>query len=480
LEKSQLEKRERDVAFLITIDIDGRIAYISPRIVDYLGYNYKELKGRSILDLVSPDVVPEFRKIVLGAFGGSRNINRFETKLVGKDGDLRYVELSGSVVTTMEKIQYNLFIFDVTREKKAEIALKESEEKFRVVAEASKAAIFMYDSDARLIYFNPQLEQITGYSGDQLRKMLVWDWVYPSDRAGVERIAMARLRHEPIQEQYETRYRIRTGEVRWIEHRGNVVEYQGRPAGLITALDITERKEAEEELARSNAQAELYLDLMAHDIANMNQIGTGFLELAIGSPRIGPEEKELLERTLDAFQNTSKLIQNVKKLRSGRAEGLKLEGICLSTALDRVKNDFSSAKGRDIAIQVSQNGDCRVVANELIHEVFGNLVGNSIKHSSPDRPLTIDIRSAPFTEDGVRYCRVTIEDNGPGIPDGQKKTLFTGSAKKSIKEKQRHGLGLMLVRSLIEDFKGRIEVEDRVPGDHTKGVRFIIRLPACE
>jgi signal transduction histidine kinase len=75
------------------------------------------------------------------------------------------------------------------------------------------------------------------------------------------------------------------------------------------------------------------------------------------------------------------------------------------------------------------------------------------------------------------YYRVGISDNGPGIPDELKKKLFGRSQRGPTKTTGR-GLGLYLVKELVDDFHGKVWVEDRVPEDYTKGSRFVVMLPA--
>jgi signal transduction histidine kinase len=119
---------------------------------------------------------------------------------------------------------------------------------------------------------------------------------------------------------------------------------------------------------------------------------------------------------------------------------------------------------------------CYVVGNEFIKEVFSNLVGNAIKHSDPKKPLTVDIGLEPISEKGKDYYKIIIEDNGPGISDEMKTELFHRFQRGKTRSRGK-GLGLYIVRTLIEDYQGKIWVEDRTVGDHTRGSRFVVMLP---
>ena len=118
-----------------------------------------------------------------------------------------------------------------------------------------------------------------------------------------------------------------------------------------------------------------------------------------------------------------------------------------------------------------------VMANALLKDVFSNIVGNAIKHSKDT--LTINIVVSKTMENGREYCRVDIEDNGPGISDELKKKLFIEPRKDRIKA-ERRGLGLQLVNTLVQIFEGKVWVEDRVPQDPAKGARFVVMLPTIE
>ena len=132
-----------------------------------------------------------------------------------------------------------------------------------------------------------------------------------------------------------------------------------------------------------------------------------------------------------------------------------------------------------MAVTLNMNGHphCHVRENELLQDVFANLVSNAIKHTGEHADITVDLDI--IIEKGGRYCRVTVEDNGPGIPDDFKERIFNRLLRGTTQAKGM-GLGLYLVKSLVDSYGGRVWVEDRVSGDYTKGARFVVMLPVAE
>jgi signal transduction histidine kinase len=209
----------------------------------------------------------------------------------------------------------------------------------------------------------------------------------------------------------------------------------------------------------------------------MNQIALGFLELALDTLKLDKRAVELISRPREALESSTNLINNVRRLQHAKNGGLQSHAIEVGQMLDDVIPKFSNIVGREITIRRNYECKCTVMANGLLDDVFSNIIGNAIKHSKG--PLTIDVRVKKATEDCREYCQVSINDTGPGVPDETKSTLFnrfqSGSPKTSGK-----GLGLYLIKTLVEDFKGKAWIEDRVPGDYTKGCRFVVMLPVVE
>jgi signal transduction histidine kinase len=242
-------------------------------------------------------------------------------------------------------------------------------------------------------------------------------------------------------------------------------------------------KRAKDALMETKSQAELYVDLMGHDINNMNQIALGFLEMAMEkldkNGVLEANDRYLLERPVDTLNNSASLIKNVKKLQNARMGGLKNRMIDVCGVLSSVIEEFAHIPGREISINYSLPEGCYVMANDLLRDVFSNIAGNSVKHSSSDKPLIIDIKVIKVKAQGKDFYTFIFEDNGPGIGDPRKAEIF---ARFDIKYKKTavSGLGLGLVKTLVDDYGGKVWVEDRVTGDYSKGIRFVIMLPAVE
>ncbi len=115
-------------------------------------------------------------------------------------------------------------------------------------------------------------------------------------------------------------------------------------------------------------------------------------------------------------------------------------------------------------------------ANDLIKDVFTNLIDNAIKHSYAEKPLVINVKLEAVKDKNKDFVRCAVEDNGPGIPDWVKSKIFM-RFQRGVTKAHGKGLGLYLVRSLVKSYKGSVWVEDRVPGDYTKGVRFVMVFP---
>jgi PAS domain S-box-containing protein len=354
-----------------------------------------------------------------------------------------------------------------------EDALRESEEKFRALADTSPVAIVLHEGD-KVIYINPAGERIIGYSKEEIYGMNIWSVAHPDQRAQAREAWNDLVSGKASQVSREFRVKRKDGAERWVKVSAGMAELAGKNITILSVDDITGRKQAEEALEESKSEAELYVDLMGHDINNMNQIGMGFLEIALGTLDLDEPGRALLTKSLGALEGSTRLIDNVRKIQRAESGDMRNYPVDLDSILVRVKDSYSHVPGTDVDIHYTPAYHCDVMANELLYDVFANLVGNSIKHAS-EKPI-IDITVRKAYDNGRLFYKVVVEDNGPGIPDEIKPVLFTKNLRGTHKIKGS-GLGLYLVRTLVKSYNGRVWAEDRVQGDRSKGSRFVVMLP---
>ncbi len=154
------------------------------------------------------------------------------------------------VPLTREKKGVGAYIRDITGQTRMENTLKESEEKFRNLAESTPFAIMIYQ-DNKWVYTNPAGEKISGYSKEELFRMKFWEVVDPEYRDLIISRGQKRQTGQETENSYEFQIRNKTGERRWVYLNGRSITYRGKPAGLISITDITDRKKAEEALRLS-------------------------------------------------------------------------------------------------------------------------------------------------------------------------------------------------------------------------------------
>ncbi len=242
-------------------------------------------------------------------------------------------------------------------------------------------------------------------------------------------------------------------------------------------MDKARLKNSGQKLREAKNQAEFFIDLLYHDINNMNQVAMGYLEIAIEKVQQGIYDPALLAKPMEMLRDSSKLLESVRKIQKTRSWEQDLEVLDLGGLLEDVISQYSSVPGREVTIRYEPAGGRAVFASELLKEVFSNIIGNSIKHSTGR--VAISVGLSEVAEGGQNYYRVDIADDGPGIPDAMKPGVFERFARGPTNA-SGNGLGLYLVRALVDGFRGRVWVEDRVPGDFGKGSKFVVMLPAVK
>jgi signal transduction histidine kinase len=222
--------------------------------------------------------------------------------------------------------------------------------------------------------------------------------------------------------------------------------------------------------------AEFYTDLLSHDIKNFNQAMMGYLDL-VRSHLSEPEQQLIVDKIAGQVLNVSRLSNDVRTMSRLTWGSVSLSRIDLgSVLLECVSSVRMYYLNRTIDVKHSiEPGRFYVRADELLRELFANLLTNAVKYDTSE-PLAIEIAVERKLEGDHKWVTVSIADHGCGVPDELKESIFERFSQ--AKERRgSSGLGLHIVTMLAKRYRGSVWVENRVSGDHTQGSVFKVRLP---
>jgi PAS domain S-box-containing protein len=240
------------IAMAITTVAEGRYVDVNEAFERQMGYARAEIIGHTSLELaVWP--TPADRAAVIATLLRDKTVRDQGAQFRTKSGRLISTLYSAGLITLDGQPCVLAAIADVTSQLEAERALRESEAKFRLLAEATQSGIFICRRDGTLCYFNPQIERFTGYSHDELRGMKVWELVHPDSLGLVRARVQARWRGEAVSPHYEFKALTKSGDTRWLDLAATLIEYDGQPAIVGTAFDVTDSKRLEQQAQEHTA-----------------------------------------------------------------------------------------------------------------------------------------------------------------------------------------------------------------------------------
>ncbi len=490
---------ENALDIVVVLDPEGHILFASPSVRQVGGYIPEDLIGRSGLDLVHPDDLPSVMDALRTASARPKERVSLEVRIRHASGDWLYLDVIG--VNLTEEPAVRGFVVNgrnITARKRAEEALRESEGRERrraaelqAIMEAVPAAVFIaVDPECRIMLGSrrtydllrlPQGSNISksGPEGERPTHFRVM-------QGGVE-VPPEEL---PVQKAAATG---RTAELAELDltfddgtmHRllGNAVplsDENGRPYGAVGAyIDITERRRAEESLRRrtddlirlneeveaARNEANMYLDIMTHDVRNANNVSGMYADLLV---ELLAGDQWLYARKLrDAIQRSTEILRNVATIRRLQEESNCLVPVNLDAVIREEIENFPGASIRYDSLPVEVLGD------GLLPVIFTNLIGNAVKFGGPDVEIAILI------EERDRDVLVSVEDNGPGVPDEVKAKLFH-RFERGVARGKGEGLGLFIVRTLVKRYGGKVWVDDRVLGRPDEGAAFKFTLQKAD
>jgi len=259
---------------------------------------------------------------------------------------------------------------------------------------------------------------------------------------------------------------------------------------------IWQEKENYDKTVKEKRHSELLFDVISHDIGNHHQIIQNSLDIVTSLVKKNKtndlsqnNEKifSFLTNAKNALNKSQSLVDNIRRLeRLYSQKDLKLISMNLPDAINNAYSTVEQAlynnnpQGRRIRFSLNvidghHPTAINVIAEDLIEEIFINLFSNSVKYTDSSE-VKIDVLIREYFVAEIKYWMINLSDYGKGIPDLMKKDLFERFYSKA----KGSGLGLSIVRTLVERYRGKVWVGDRVYEDYSKGTTFGMIFPAAE
>jgi len=326
--------------------------------------------------------------------------------------------------------------------------------RFRKLSEASPNAIILVNKETGVI---KDVNQITEELLDMERAEIIGkDYLDLHPEGEKEEIKDVLTQPGGVQTRYSRELQIK-------DSNDNEIPVQMRTSYLLLGdeeiiyfvlNDISKRKEAEE-------REEFLHSLLRHELRNKIHISKGNLDL-LRESGVPEDKKEFLDDAIESYEEGMEIIEKVRDLKKlGKDE---VKEIFIDPVVNRTVDGYrSEAKSKDMKIQLDMNDvTAKVKGGELLPEVFSNLISNSIKHSYGKKILV-------SVDENREEVICSVEDDGDGIPQDKKDKIFE---KGYSTVNSSSGLGLYLVKDIVEHYGGSVEVKDSDLG----GARFEINL----
>jgi signal transduction histidine kinase len=452
-----------DTALLVADD-KGMISWINDRFAEMSGIERKNAIGRSRSDLLEPfarrfrdpDI---FMKNIFWLYDHPVEELHATWELAGNHGLVQWYsrpvrDPEGRIIGRMESYR------------KADGQHLQCDVE-KTSLDALPVSIIVVDDALNIVQYNRSgrdfIGDVLGYDPREVRSLDVLGHDNPLTGAIIASLGSGRT---------EKRYGLEAGGRYFDLIVSPLASGNGVQGAVVALVDAGEAHEKACRCERLRRESEFYVDLMSHDIRNFNQVSMGYMEMLELSENLSEEQRAYLEKALSGVRGSNKLIDDIKRVRMVRETGgNNIVPMDLGKIIDEdIQYVIKAHDGQRVIINRNTGSGRMVLSNGLAHDVFRHILENAIKYDEhPEKVIDIDV--ADSREEG--FWTVRIADRGPGIPDERKKTIFERMSGGSTRGA---GLGLSIVKLIVDKLGGRIWVEDRVPGDRSKGSVFVVQL----
>jgi PAS domain S-box-containing protein len=371
---------------------------------------------------------------------------------------------------------------DISERMQAEDALRESEERFRRVVEQAPIPIFVHAMDGQILEISCAVTELTGWTHEDLPDARAWFLkgrrIPENEVDSMLAETQRRFTEGSIAEPEEITVWTKSGDPRlWLFYGSAPMRLPDRRPFLASmAIDVTDHRKAEQALREADRLKDEFVAMLAHELRNplapirnavqvLRQLGLSDPELKWTRDVIGRQVAQM-SRLLDDLLDISRITRGTIVLKKGLVE--------ISTVVERaVETSLPLIKSRRHKLTVDLPQEPVHVEGDITRlvQVIANLLNNAAKYTDAGGRIDLIVETAPHE------VLVRVRDNGMGIPGDLLPNifeLFTQGSRSLDRSQGGLGLGLALVRRLIEMHGGRVEAQSTGPGS---GAEFIVHLP---
>jgi len=443
---------------IVILGDDFKFEFVNKRAAQIFGGEKEDLLHKDFRQFLPERMVKIVGDYYLARRKGEDVPNQYSMDIIRKDGEIRTFEARVTLLKGPNgKLKTIAHLIDITEILADTLAREETETRYQLLVETMNDGLVIDDPNGNLVYANSAFAKMLGYSPEEL---IGSSWISLTKNMDAESLSSKiKDRKSGKSESYELSWTTKDGEsVPTIISATPYIDRAGKFVGTFAVVtEISTQKEAEETV-------QFYLDLLSHDIANQLQVimtSTGLLEEEVPASYIDDARVDIL----DAVERCNRLITKVKRAAQIRHIPLsRIDAVPVLKekikVLERVYNANVHVEGLKKSVPVE--------ADVLLGEMIWNLFENAARHNPKDEK---NVWISCEAKNG--NCQFVIADDGPGLSDMRKKTLFT-------ERKHGGGVGLTLVSQMIRKYGGTIEVQDRVIGKPALGSKIIVTLRAAK
>lgn len=477
------------------LNTEGIFTYVSPSWRRVTGHDPASLVNTPFQPLVHPDDLAVCLEYLQSMVENRITTTSAEYRVLHADGTWHWHSANATPVPGPDG-QYVSMVGvsrDITEHRQAEKALREERMRLDSIIQGTNVGTWEWNIQTGETVFNERWADIIGYTLDELAPVSIETWMqyaHPDDLAASNELLQQHFRGEKPYYEHESRMKHKDGRWVWVLDRGSVAsrDADGKPLMMYgTHQDITERKQAEEDLRVQKEKAEEasrakseFLSIMSHEIRTPLNAIIGMSEL-LGDTRLDDDQAGYVQTFKNAGGSLLNIINNIldySKIEAGKVEIERLE-FDLIDVIDKISSIMSlQAHKKNIELMVDIPPDvpsALIGDQQRLRQVLMNLASNAIKFTN-EGEVAIRLEAVEGAVPDECKIRFTISDTGVGIPADKLSLIFErfSQADSSVTRKfGGTGLGLAISRKLVELMGGQITVES-VPD---RGSTFSFTLP---